>query len=77
MSLESQKTDKRVLVIGGGVAGMAAARTLAGYGLDVHLVEKTSRPGGHAAAGRRAARRIQGGIPNRPTRSVPFAGTVT
>ncbi len=43
------KRNKSVLVIGGGVAGMAAAQTLAGHGVFVNLVEKESRLGGHAA----------------------------
>ncbi len=50
MATESQQKDKSVLVIGGGVAGMAAARTLAGQGVLVNLVEKESRLGGHAAS---------------------------
>lgn len=36
------------LVIGGGLAGMAAALTLADQGFHVHLVEKTSQLGGFA-----------------------------
>lgn len=38
-----------VLVVGGGVAGITAARTLADRGLDVLLVEKMRRLGGKAA----------------------------
>jgi heterodisulfide reductase subunit A len=38
-----------VLVVGGGVAGIAAAQTLADRGLDVLLVEKQRRLGGKAA----------------------------
>ncbi len=43
-------TDKTrsVLILGGGVSGMAAARTLNGLGIDVHLVEKEGRLGGNA-----------------------------
>ena len=40
--------DKKVLIIGGGTAGLAAARTLAQAGLGVHIVEKNSFLGGHA-----------------------------
>ncbi|MEJ2037441.1 MAG: FAD-dependent oxidoreductase, partial [Desulfosarcinaceae bacterium] len=40
--------NKQVLVVGGGVAGMAAARTLDQYGFKVHLVEKDDHLGGHA-----------------------------
>ncbi len=36
------------LVIGGGVAGMVAAKALADQGFEVHLVERTSRLGGNA-----------------------------
>jgi heterodisulfide reductase subunit A len=34
------------MVIGGGVAGMTAALSLADQGFDVHIVEKESQPGG-------------------------------
>ncbi len=38
------------LVLGGGVAGMTAAKTLADQGYEVHLAEKTSELGGQAKA---------------------------
>ena len=38
--------DRRAVVIGGGVAGMSAAEAMAGMGMQVVLVEKTSRLGG-------------------------------
>jgi len=38
---------KKVMVIGGGIAGMEAARTAAIRGHDVILVEKSNRLGGH------------------------------
>ena len=38
--------EKTALVIGGGVAGMTAALTLADQGFPVHLVERTDRLGG-------------------------------
>ncbi len=44
-----KKTTPNVLILGGGVAGMAAARTLAGQDVVVHLVEKEISLGGHAA----------------------------
>lgn len=37
---------RRVLVIGAGLAGAEAARTIAGYGHQVEIWEKASRPGG-------------------------------
>jgi heterodisulfide reductase subunit A2 len=40
---------KKVIVIGGGVAGMEAARQLHEQGVEVHLLEKESRLGGHLA----------------------------
>jgi len=39
--------EKAVLVIGGGVAGMTAALTLADQGFPVHLVERTEQLGGN------------------------------
>ena len=39
---------QKALVIGGGVAGMSAARAVAELGFPVHLVEKTSNLGGEA-----------------------------
>ena len=41
--------DKKVLVVGGGVAGLSAARDLARFDIDVKVVEKAVFPGGHAA----------------------------
>jgi protoporphyrinogen oxidase len=41
---------QRVLVLGGGPAGLYAARTLLGKGHDVTLLEKEARPGGLAAS---------------------------
>ncbi|THB76659.1 MAG: FAD-dependent oxidoreductase [Desulfobacteraceae bacterium] len=44
----SLEIKKSILVIGGGVAGLEAALSAAGQGVDVHLVEKTSGLGGIA-----------------------------
>ena len=46
---------KRIVIIGGGVAGMEAARTAAISGHDVTLYEKSDRLGGHL---------IEGSVPN-------------
>jgi len=43
------KLEKRVLVVGGGVAGMQCAIDLAKAGIDVVLVEKNPYLGGHTA----------------------------
>jgi heterodisulfide reductase subunit A len=39
--------NKEGLVLGGGLAGMTAALSLAGQGFKVHLIEKENRLGGH------------------------------
>jgi len=46
---EKIKLEKRVLVVGGGVAGLRCAIDLAKAGIDVVLVEKNSYLGGHTA----------------------------
>ena len=40
--------DQTALVIGGGIAGMAAARSLARQGYDTHIIEREGRLGGQA-----------------------------
>jgi len=45
---KSYRVVNRGLVIGGGVAGMTTALTMADQGFDVHIVEKDSRFGGFA-----------------------------
>ena len=42
------RLNKRVVIVGAGVAGMAAAQTLHQYGLQVDLIERSDRLGGHA-----------------------------
>ena len=39
--------EKKVIVIGGGVAGMEAASSLAAFGIEVTLIEKDDHLGGH------------------------------
>ncbi len=43
-------SDRHVLVVGGGIAGLAAATVLAERGVRVTLAEATDRPGGRVAA---------------------------
>jgi len=45
---EKFPVTQAALVIGGGVAGLEAARSLAGMGFQAYLVEKTDRLGGNA-----------------------------
>ena len=49
--LQPAAIQKRVVVVGGGVAGMEAARTAALRGHEVTLFEKTGRLGGHLISG--------------------------
>ncbi|MCK5696270.1 MAG: hydrogenase iron-sulfur subunit [Desulfobacula sp.] len=44
-----KKTTPNILIIGGGVAGMAATQTFADQDVAIHLVEKEKTIGGHAA----------------------------
>ncbi|MFO8112896.1 MAG: hydrogenase iron-sulfur subunit [Desulfosalsimonadaceae bacterium] len=43
-----KETSPGVLIIGGGVAGMAAAQVLSDFDIPVHVVEKQDRLGGHS-----------------------------
>jgi heterodisulfide reductase subunit A-like polyferredoxin len=69
------RVTPRALVIGGGVAGMSAALTLADQGFDVDLVEKDQRLGGFALnltetlegdSPGKLARRLEEGIRRHP-----------
>ncbi len=42
----SKKTGKRIVIVGSGPAGLAAAQQLARAGHDVHVYEKSAMPGG-------------------------------
>jgi heterodisulfide reductase subunit A-like polyferredoxin len=44
------EVDQKALVIGGGIAGLTAAKTLAGQGFFTYLVERSDRLGGQANA---------------------------
>jgi len=44
-----QDLNKSILVVGGGITGMSAALEAAAAGYTVHIVEKSSALGGHAA----------------------------
>jgi len=44
------KTDRSIVVIGGGIAGITSALELANSGFTVHLIEKEARIGGQAAS---------------------------
>jgi quinone-modifying oxidoreductase subunit QmoB len=47
-----EQTERTVMVVGGGVAGLSAARAVAGLGHPVVVVEKEQRLGGHLAGSR-------------------------
>jgi heterodisulfide reductase subunit A2 len=47
-SLQLSEENKKVMVIGGGIAGLTAAWKLSTFNIDVELVEKTPFLGGHA-----------------------------
>jgi heterodisulfide reductase subunit A len=51
LQLDTRPIQQVALVVGGGVAGMRAALSLAERGIDVHLVEKAAQLGGHAGSG--------------------------
>ncbi|MGB9777350.1 MAG: CoB--CoM heterodisulfide reductase iron-sulfur subunit A family protein, partial [Anaerolineae bacterium] len=57
--LSAEPLNRRVLVVGGGLAGMTAALTLADLGHPVDLVERTDRLGGQL----RDLHRVLGGDP--------------
>jgi heterodisulfide reductase subunit A2 len=81
------RTTPRVLVVGGGVAGMRAAIGLAGIGLGVVLVERESRLGGqagelgemfpHGTDGRALAARLAGQVSREPAITVFTGAAVT
>lgn len=48
LHVDRKPINQSALVVGGGVAGMRSALSLAGRGVDVHMVEKSGKLGGHA-----------------------------
>ncbi|MED5803322.1 phytoene desaturase family protein [Gordonia sp. Z-3] len=54
-------TARRIVVIGGGIAGLASAALLAADGHEVDLVEKNDRPGGRAGSWERNGFRFDTG----------------
>ena len=52
----SAATPKRVVVIGAGLAGLAAAIRLAAEGVAVTVVERGTRPGGKMGRDRKSTR---------------------
>ncbi|MEE4263732.1 MAG: FAD-dependent oxidoreductase [Desulfobacteraceae bacterium] len=42
------EVNQRALVIGGGISGMAAAKSLANQGYETHIIERSARLGGQA-----------------------------
>jgi hypothetical protein len=59
----SGRQDTRIAVVGAGVAGLAAARTLAEAGRAVRVIEKSRGPGGRAATRRRGGPAFDHGAP--------------
>ena len=57
MPLKRSVVPKRIVVIGGGVAGLEAAKTLGHRGYNVSLIEKSSRLGGQVLIASKAANR--------------------
>ncbi len=64
---QTYRVDPRALVIGGGLAGMSAALTLADQGFSVHLVEKDVRLGGFA---RHLTETLEGDAPPKLVRTL-------
>jgi heterodisulfide reductase subunit A len=67
---------KKVVIFGGGIAGMEAASDLAAFGCEVQLVEKEEKLGGHVGQwdrlfpSRRPAKEITGHLSDRLTEQV-------
>lgn len=66
----------RVIVVGAGIAGLTAARTLVGAGHDVRLVDKGRGPGGRMATRRLGSATVDHGAQFFTARSDEFAAFV-
>ncbi len=68
--------SKRVIILGGGIAGLEAASDLAAFGLDVHLIEKEDKLGGHVGQwdrlfpSKRPAKEVTGHLTGRLTDNI-------
>lgn len=59
-----------LLIVGGGPAGMAAARTASGFGLSIAIVDEQPRPGGQILRQPPASFAVAGWLPDRGYREV-------
>lgn len=46
---ESKSMSKKIIIVGGGIAGLAACKELTKYGFDVLILEARNHPGGRAS----------------------------
>ena len=67
---------KNIAVIGGGVAGLTAARLLREHGASVQVFEKARGPGGRLSTRRRDGRQFDHGAQYFTARSQPFEAVV-
>lgn len=61
-------TDKQVIVVGSGLAGLSAASRLIALGISVHLLERSAKPGGNSI-------KASSGINGAPTKYQPGTDT--
>src|SRR3954469_569755 len=74
----------RVVVVGGGISGLAAAHRLKGAGVDVVVVEQATRPGGKIRTGEMLGGPVELGAEafavrdpqGRPSAAIELAGTL-
>jgi len=58
---ESSRVETEVLIVGGGIAGLALADRLVGRGIDVQVFERRERPGGNIRSELRDGFRVEWG----------------